>query len=125
MDVGDTFTSYSDFKSALKKYEKKAFANFVTSNSTKLTVAKEPLFEMREKFRFLYVYFKCKQNGNYVSKGRGIRKSSSYKIGCAAYIRLLYDAPYNVLRITKIEKSHNHPTTSKSFNSLPAQRRKF
>lgn len=123
MDVGDTFTSYSEFISALKKYEKKTFANFIIRQSIKLTMVNEPLFEMRKKILFRYVYFKCKQSGNFVSKGRGVRKSYSYKKKCAAYIRLVYDAPKNVLCVKKMEESHNHPTTSNFFRTFPAQRR--
>lgn len=121
MKSNQLFSSFIEFKSALKKYEKKSCANFAIHHSKKLSLRQEPSLGLRDKCVYSYVYFQCKMGGVFRQRAK-VRYTKSFKKKCKSLINLKYDSARKMLRVTRIKEKHNHARSKSLFSCMPKQR---
>lgn len=81
--LGSRFNSFKEFQTAKKKFQDENFVVFTIRYSHPL---KRGSPELKDRIKYSEINYKCKFGGTAKSKGKGIRKTSSYKKSCPAKI---------------------------------------
>lgn len=118
--LGNTFSSFSEFESAKEKYEKEHFAVLVKSKSDKWPEG----HKYREKLLYQYVIYVCKKGEQrHVSQAKGVRPNvRSGKLGCSFKLKLA--SKQGVLVVKEFSPQHtNHTLSQDRFLHLPEQLR--
>uniref|UniRef100_A0A6P7FZG6 Uncharacterized protein LOC114332612 n=1 Tax=Diabrotica virgifera virgifera TaxID=50390 RepID=A0A6P7FZG6_DIAVI len=110
MECGQLFTSFDEFKNILKEYEKDKRQKFVIKGSRSIKIAEKILNrKLKEDLKYYEIQYICVHGGAVRRRGKGIRKTRTYKMNCPALIKLRATKTGDFLQIKQlVEKHENH-----------------
>lgn len=125
-EKGSKFDSLAAFKTAKEEFEKKNNVVFVIQHSD--LMSKKASAIQHETFRYKRIQYKCKFGGEAQSKGTGLRKTSTYKKKCPAFmvVNRQQEREQFSLVITEFNNEHqNHQVSCEEYALLPVNRQKI
>lgn len=114
--IGERFGSYVEFSTALARYEKEQFVNFIHAAGR--------ADKQNADLGFKFLRLKCKLSGQHTKTGH-TRQTSTYKHGCMSYIYVVNKVRNNVpaLEVVSMNNNHNHKVDKELFLHMPKQRK--
>ncbi|KAH0561185.1 uncharacterized protein LOC123266370 [Cotesia glomerata] len=118
---GLLFPSFCDAHAFIKKYMDSCQELFTIKTSNLIPITK-PYSKI---LRYKKVVYYCKRGGNeYKTKGKGIRDTRTFKIGCTTSFTLKLTADNNNLEIIECDLAHTkHEPTGNMYKLYPENRR--
>ncbi|XP_015923045.1 uncharacterized protein [Parasteatoda tepidariorum] len=129
INLGDRFESFSSFEKSLEIFETETNTRFCIAESKTLENTKQryPRCERApQMLKYYSIRYKCMHGGVFrkSKQSRGLRSSSTLKIGCQAFIHLFLSDDVTSLVVKALNLEHNHDTSEAIFIEVPTHRKR-
>ncbi|XP_028131144.2 uncharacterized protein LOC114326888 [Diabrotica virgifera virgifera] len=125
MECGQLFSSFNEFNNILTQYEKDKRQKFVIKGSRSIKMTEKILKrKLKEDLKYYEVQYICVHGGAVRRRGKGIRKTRTYKMNCPAAIKLRATKTGDFLQIKQlVERHENHEMSEVVYDDLPTNRK--
>ncbi|KAM9314821.1 uncharacterized protein KZ484_024514 [Pholidichthys leucotaenia] len=127
LHVGESFSSFDELETAIKKYEQQKLTNFYKRSSRTIEAYKKRLQcdkTFSDQLKFAEVDYACIYGGkNFKSRASGKRPNhSTFQQKCPALIKVRLSKDGSQLVVKELIEEHNHLISEATYKYLPRQR---
>ncbi|KAK6325397.1 hypothetical protein J4Q44_G00047390 [Coregonus suidteri] len=126
LDVGSTYSNYTDFNNAVIAFENENFVQFYRRDARTIEKVKRlnPRHYYNPELKYVNIHLTCIHGGrNFLSHSKGVRpKTSTCRVGCPALIKVKTTEDGERLVVKEMVKIHNHEVSEATFKHYPKRR---